>query len=531
MRFVDFDKVSKIMYNTTLRFVYKIGKEVRCSRMKNACIKLILPVFILSVFLSAGISVLAAGTEEDPLISLSYMQNIVKKVLSDEIDEKANEVIEPGSRADRIEAFGIISLESLSLEILANLVSDELKAAAKLPSEIPGINNQREVSLTREWEVTAEPGSTIFVKDGSISAALSANATVIDILNSEEISTNATLTEGDYVIVSEKGSVVFKPNGTATLLVTGVITYAKPLVGTVSIGGTAVFGQKLVANVPELENAYAEYRYDWVRNGALVGTGTEYNVTAQDIGKELVLTVVGEGVFSGSILSAPVIPVKAAQTAPGAPVMSSKTFNSVTLTGVPGCEYKCGDGAWQSSPVFGGLSGDTEYVFYARRAETETHLASPPSAGLTVKTYSASISSSKYSLNLSAGLISKINTKVTMSEFLSNITYSEFVSIYKGNDKVEGDAWIGTGMTVKLVIDDTLLQTLTIVVTGDINGDGDIKLTDFINLRAHILAKSVLTGGALKAADTNGDGNVNLTDFIKIRAHVLGKETIAGLEY
>jgi hypothetical protein len=76
---------------------------------------------------------------------------------------------------------------------------------------------------------------------------------------------------------------------------------------------------------------------------------------------------------------------RAAQlAAPAAPVLASTTAASVTLVEVEGAEYRNGDGAWQDSPTFGGLQPNMPYVFYLRIKETDTHLASPVSAGLSV---------------------------------------------------------------------------------------------------------------------------------------------------
>jgi hypothetical protein len=40
-------------------------------------------------------------------------------------------------------------------------------------------------------------------------------------------------------------------------------------------------------------------------------------------------------------------------------------------------------------------------------------------------------------------------------------------------------------------------------------------------VKAHVLNKNQLTGAAAEAADTNGDGNISITDFIQIKAHIL----------
>jgi hypothetical protein len=464
------------------------------------------------------------------------MQNNVKNELLQYIRGKAGAAIAPGSRNESVSSYGQNAYDNLTLENLADSVSDELAAAA-LPTEIPAVNHQREVSLTSEWEMIASAGSTVYVKSGGVTANPGKNASIISVSGKTEIATETVLTEGDYVVVSEKGSVVFAPDsGGATLFVTGVITYGKPLDGSVSISGSAVYGQKLSVNPSSILPVEAKITinnlsYQWRRNGEVIGTSADYTVTEQDIGSDLTLTVSGSGVYTGSLTSSAVIPVKASQNTPPAPGLSTKTYNTVTISAVSGCEYKCGDGAWQLSPTFGNLNANTAYSFYIRKAETASYLAGPQSAALSVTTYPAVLSSPKYSLNTSAGLISQINSGVSVSEFLSNLNYPEFVKIYNGTAEVTGSTPVGTGMSVRLTVDGAVLQSLNIVVTGDLNGDGKITLTDFVQMKAHLLGKSTLTGSCLKAADVNGDGKVTLTDFVKTKACLLGKESIVGIGY
>ena len=53
------------------------------------------------------------------------------------------------------------------------------------------------------------------------------------------------------------------------------------------------------------------------------------------------------------------------------------THNSVTLKEVEGYEYSCDGGqTWQASPVFTGLTAETEYTFAQRIAESEDYEAS-----------------------------------------------------------------------------------------------------------------------------------------------------------
>lgn len=77
---------------------------------------------------------------------------------------------------------------------------------------------------------------------------------------------------------------------------------------------------------------------------------------------------------------------KGTQYAPYAPTLESKTHNTVTLMAISGYEYSKDGVNWQSSNVFSDLNPETNYMFYQRRAETETHYASGLSSYIIVKT-------------------------------------------------------------------------------------------------------------------------------------------------
>jgi hypothetical protein len=83
-------------------------------------------------------------------------------------------------------------------------------------------------------------------------------------------------------------------------------------------------------------------------------------------------------------------------------------------------------------------------------------------------------------------------------------------------------------MTVHLVVEGTTMATYTLMITGDVNGDGTISITDMMAVKAHILDKNPLTGINAQAADTSGDDGISITDFVQIKAKILGKGTITA---
>ncbi len=99
-----------------------------------------------------------------------------------------------------------------------------------------------------------------------------------------------------------------------------------------------------------------------------------------------------------------------------------------------------------------------------------------------------------------------------------------------GTIRVNYSGSIGTGTTVDLISNYTglVVETFTIVIYGDINGDGNITAADMTALKAIISKSSTLTPGtpAFKAVDLNNDGVLNATDTTKLKAVVSKAATI-----
>lgn len=154
--------------------------------------------------------------------------------------------------------------------------------------------------------------------------------------------------------------------------------------GTVSIGGSPVFGQSLTANTSALDygtEGIGTLSYQWKRNDSAISgaTGASYTLTADDVGKTITVTVKNSN-NSGSVTSLGVGPVgkKDCTVTPTAAIVS-KTTTSVTVTNViSGQEYAVNTSAgepasgWNTTGSFTGLNANTKYYVYTRVAETST---------------------------------------------------------------------------------------------------------------------------------------------------------------
>ena len=68
-----------------------------------------------------------------------------------------------------------------------------------------------------------------------------------------------------------------------------------------------------------------------------------------------------------------------------------------------------------------------------------------------------------------------------------------------------------------------ITSTYTIIVTGDVNGDGKADFKDMIGINKHRLSKKMLNGAFLIGGDVTGDGKLNFKDIVKINKFRLKK--------
>lgn len=133
-----------------------------------------------------------------------------------------------------------------------------------------------------------------------------------------------------------------------------------------------------------------------------------------------------------------------------------------------------------------------------------------------VYVYDKEIESEKYYIN--QPYIYKIEPNTTKEEFDRNITEKiDDYKIMENNKEITSNEIIKTGQ--KLIINN---KEYTLVVTGDLNGDGKVKASDLSTMKKHLIGKSELKGAFLKAADMNDDGQIKASDMSNLKKKLIG---------
>jgi peptidoglycan/xylan/chitin deacetylase (PgdA/CDA1 family) len=115
---------------------------------------------------------------------------------------------------------------------------------------------------------------------------------------------------------------------------------------------------------------------------------------------------------------------------------------------------------------------------------------------------------------ITEGMLGKIQPGTEESTLLSRLLYRGQVTV---NDGVK------TGSTLSLE-DGT---SLTLVVQGDCNGDGNFTLSDFLKVKSLLLSLEEFSPAQTQAGDLSGDGRLTLTDFLQMKSILLGQSDLA----
>lgn len=133
------------------------------------------------------------------------------------------------------------------------------------------------------------------------------------------------------------------------------------------------------------------------------------------------------------------------------------------------------------------------------------------------------LTSDKYEIK--DGYISDIRAKVNnkegtkVKEFKENIKTEQNIKIVNqdGIEMQDGDL-IRTGY--KILVGENVEYTL--IVQGDIDGDGEITVADLAKMKLHLLEKELLEGNSLKAANIDKDKDVTINDLAVLKLTLIG---------
>lgn len=131
----------------------------------------------------------------------------------------------------------------------------------------------------------------------------------------------------------------------------------------------------------------------------------------------------------------------------------------------------------------------------------------------------AAITSPVYTVNTAKKTVSGFAADTTTETFLAGLEPTGLVLFRNGS--VYTGQYAGTGLTVEYRLGGKTVDALSLVLTGDVNGDGHVTATDYLLVKRDVLELSALNGLYAQAADMTGDGKCTAADYLRLKRAVL----------
>lgn len=143
-------------------------------------------------------------------------------------------------------------------------------------------------------------------------------------------------------------------------------------------------------------------------------------------------------------------------------------------------------------------------------------------------TSSSTMPSFKGSYMISNNYITSVEPSTSVTTFTSKLGCTNgTITITNAAGKTKNSGNIATGDKVKIALSNTNTTfTYTIIIYGDVNGDGIINALDLLRIQKHLMKASSLSGVYLTAANVTKSGQMSALDLLKVQKFLMGAGTI-----
>lgn len=107
--------------------------------------------------------------------------------------------------------------------------------------------------------------------------------------------------------------------------------------------------------------------------------------------------------------------------------------------------------------------------------------------------------------------LSNIYKTYSCKTFFDNVRHNEGFLLFDGSTQLGEIDFIKTGLVYK-----NRFKTYKLVLTGDVTGDGYVKVNDVMKIANYLIENKGLSNEYLMAADINGDSKVKMNDLMRL---------------
>ena len=120
-------------------------------------------------------------------------------------------------------------------------------------------------------------------------------------------------------------------------------------------------------------------------------------------------------------------------------------------------------------------------------------------------------------------LLKNVDSDTTVDALLAQFDNTNNLKALDKNGKaITGTATVGTGTTVNLYDGTTLVDSVTVVILGDVDGNGLVDNTDYMRIKSAFLDSFNMNEAETCAADVDKNGTIDNTDYLRIKSHFRG---------
>ncbi len=115
-----------------------------------------------------------------------------------------------------------------------------------------------------------------------------------------------------------------------------------------------------------------------------------------------------------------------------------------------------------------------------------------------------------------SGYASGIEIGSTVNDMLASFETGagELVVQNKDGEVITGKTAIGTGAKIQTVVEGEVIKEITVVIMGDVSGQGYVSIGSLVQMANHISNTDSLEGAFAMAADMNKDGSTSIGDLV-----------------
>ena len=115
-----------------------------------------------------------------------------------------------------------------------------------------------------------------------------------------------------------------------------------------------------------------------------------------------------------------------------------------------------------------------------------------------------------------SGYATGIEDHSTVNDMLASFETGtgELVVQNKDGEVITGKTAIGTGAKIQTVVEGEVIKEITVVIMGDVSGQGYVSIGSLVQMANHISNTDSLEGAFAMAADMNKDGSTSIGDLV-----------------